>query len=230
MATLVLVSFVLVAFVLAAVGSSRTFIQLRSGRLPLSDAILKAVFGLDLVAGALLVVSIAVYSDAANRFLVSRPFTRAVTVGQDCSHSYIVHHTPVQGFGASSGGATDDEYSVEEGTQFAWSGGFFCAVVATVGLCAQPWPVLWVRWRQRRLMSSESEMEEDGGLYTAQSAEESLLSPPFVGYDAGEAGNLERVVATLPECDPADGPGLAVPRLPVPEAEDRQAAYANRIF
>ena len=66
----VLVSLVLILFAFAAAGAMHTLLQLRKGILPLSDTILKVVFGLDLLAGALLVIAIGVYADSANRFLV----------------------------------------------------------------------------------------------------------------------------------------------------------------
>ena len=69
-AATVLIALVITMFALAAAGAVHTLLQLRKGALPLSDNILKAVFGLDLLAGAVLVIAIGVYADSANRFLV----------------------------------------------------------------------------------------------------------------------------------------------------------------
>lgn len=245
-ATTVLVAIVFTTFVCTAAGAGYMFVQLRAGALPLHDSILRGVFGFDLFAGSLLVIAIGVYTDSANRFLVScfKLGESSASLQPECNFSGsadVCLIIQLQGYGTTSQGTTDDYYYVSTDVQFKWAGGFVCAILAIVGLCAQPWLMLVLRVRQRRLFDPVGAAEDyDDFAYeayaeaaVAEGSRRGGSAPVFLDYE-GAAEEGSHAVAAHPRARaqiaalPAEHP--PAPPSPPPDPEDRQAAYANKLF
>ena len=135
-----------------------------------------------------------------------------------------------------------DYYYVSDDIQFKWAGGFVCAILAVIGLCAQPWLVLVLRVRQRRLLDPVGAAEDyDDFAYeayaeaaVAEGSRRGESAPVFLDYEgAAEQGGHVAARQALPRARvalvplPAEQP--APPQQP-PDPEDRQAAYANKLF
>ena len=135
-----------------------------------------------------------------------------------------------------------DYYYVSAEVQFSWAGGFVCAVLAVIGLCTQPWFVLVIRWRQRRLLDPEDAAADDepagfayatyvdtgdGGVaVSAVDQRDTSESQAFLDGEA--AGLCSRGDPSL-DSDHSHPGSLTFP-VAASEPEDRQALYVNSLF